>query len=445
MTTVAFSLASICARSVDGAARERAALHVQDWLGCAAAGVREAVSTPLAAWAATRPRGPAALLTGSRADMLDACLINGALGNPLEMDDVHRAAILHPGPVVIPAALAVGETIGAAADDVLAAIVRGYEAMIRVGVAAGPGHYAYWHPTATCGVFGAAVAAASLLRLSTPMTVAALGNAGTQAAGLWQVRHEDVMAKQLHTAHAAHAGVLAADWARHGFSGVTTLLEGPQGFFAALGGGDPARVAAEPDAGWKIFEVSFKPWPACRHAHPLIDAALALRETLPADAIAAIDTVEVRAYADAIKFCDRPDPATALQAKFSLQHCAATVLLHGPPALAHFEPSALAEPRVAALRARVRVASAEPYASAYPAHFGAALTVCTQGRAYEHAVTDALGDPENPLSRPAIDAKARTLMQHALWSAGRIDAALAACRNLPGAASLDALTATFHP
>lgn len=445
MTTPAFSLASICARPVDSGTLERAALHVQDWLGCAAAGACEAVGVPLATWAASRPPGPAATLTGQRVGMLDACLVNGAFGNPLEMDDVHRAAILHPGPVVIPAALAVGEAMRASAGDVLAAIVRGYEAMIRVGVAAGPGHYAFWHPTATCGVFGAAMAAASLLRLGTDATVAALGNAGTQAAGLWQVRHEDVMAKQLHTAHAAHAGVLAADWAQYGFSGARTILEGPQGFFAALGGGDPQKVTAGPDAPWKIFEVSFKPWPACRHAHPLIDAALALRQGLSADALAAIDVIEVCTYTDAIKFCDRPAPLTALAAKFSLQHCAATVLLHGRPELAHFEPAVLAEPRVAALRSRVRLATAEPYASAYPAHFGAALTVHTGGRTHEYAVNDALGDPENPLSRDAIDAKARTLMQHGLWTESRIDAAMQALRNLPGAPTLAGLTATFRP
>jgi 2-methylcitrate dehydratase PrpD len=438
--TVAASLASICARPVDAAARERAALHMLDWVACAAAGAREAVGAPLSRWAATRPAGPAALIGGGRAGLLDACLVNGAFGNALEMDDVHRAAILHPGPVVIPAALAVAEATGAGAGALLDAVVRGYEAMIRIGAAAGRGHYAYWHPTATCGTFGAAAAAAALLGLEPTQTVAALGNAGTQSAGLWQVRHEDVMAKQLHTAHAAHAGVLAADWARHGFTGAASILEGPQGFFAALGGRDAAAVAHDADAPWRIHEVSFKPWPACRHAHPLIDAALVLRERVAHDSI---DTVAVRTYADAIKFCDRPTPTTALQAKFSLQHCAATVLTHGRPGFAHFEPKALGEARVAALRGKVTLVASEPFESAYPRHFGAALIVRAGGRVHEHAVTDAFGDPEAPMSAADIIAKARMLCAHAGWPAARIDAALGACLALPHGGAIAALTSTF--
>jgi len=156
----------------------------------------------------------------------------------------------------------------------LDAIVIGYEATIRIGRAVGTGHYAFWHNTATCGPFGAAAAACHLLEGSDLRS--ALGLAGTQAAGLWQTRHEpDSMAKQLHAGHAAHAGVLAAILSKQGFQGPRSILEGEQGFFAAMcPGADPEDVLVNPDSEWLLHETSLKPYPACRHAHPAIDAAL---------------------------------------------------------------------------------------------------------------------------------------------------------------------------
>ena len=200
----------------------------------------------------------------------------------------------------------------------------------------------------------------------------ALGNAGTQAAGLWQMRHEDTDTKQLHTGHAALVGVTAAELAQHKFRGPQYIFEGPQGFFAAMCGGASAQaIVSAPDAPWKIAEVSFKPWPACRHVHAAIDCALELRAQLSAQMSAAdIATVTVQTYAAAVTFCDQPQPRTSLEAKFSFQQAMAVVLLHGTPTLAMFEPAAINDPAIAALRAKVRVEEAARYTGAYPSHFG---------------------------------------------------------------------------
>src|SRR5690606_22586093 len=145
------------------------------------------------------PSGQAGL-AGTSHDPWQELLYEASLGNIFEMDDVHRAALVHPGSVVVPAALFLGRRLGATGSDILSAVVRGYEAVIRFGRAVGPGHYALWHNTATCGVLGAAAAAGSLLGLSTTALVDAFGLALTQAAGLWQVRLEPCMAKQWHLA-----------------------------------------------------------------------------------------------------------------------------------------------------------------------------------------------------------------------------------------------------
>jgi 2-methylcitrate dehydratase PrpD len=400
------------ARPVDAATRRRAALHVLDWAGCAVA-------------AAEAPAAQAAQKAFGR----ESLFFQAAIGNILEMDDVDKRALLHPGPVVIPTAIAAARNTDASPEDFLDAVVRGYEAMIRVGRAVGPAHYRYWHNTATCGVFGAAAAAASLLSLDREQTVWTLGLAGTQASGFWQVRHEPAsFAKQLHCAHAAEAGLKSAELARAGFVGLRSVLEGPQGFFAATcGEADPTGVVAfSAYSPWSIHDVSFKPWPACRHAHAAIDAALALaRDGVSA---ASIDIATIRTYKDAIVFCDNPRPRTTIEAKFSLQHAVAVALLRGKPLPEDFEAAAREDRSIAALREKISVVEDATFTARYPARFGSAVEIRTfDSRNRSQTIDDALGDPENPAPQSLIVEKARRLL-----SAGRaanaeevIDAALA--------------------
>ena len=175
-------LIGLLGRQIGPADRRRAALHLLDWIGCAAAGALTPPGIAMLAFAGTMPSGRCRSFGGMLLAGRDAALVNGALGNVLEMDDLHRTALLHPGPVVVPAALAVAEETGASAHALLDAVVRGYEAMIRVGRSVGPAHYRHFHNTATCGVFGSAAATGSLLGLDEDRLVDALGNAGTRRA-----------------------------------------------------------------------------------------------------------------------------------------------------------------------------------------------------------------------------------------------------------------------
>jgi 2-methylcitrate dehydratase PrpD len=370
-------LAVRLARPVDAATRARARLHLLDWLGCVTGARGEAVAK-VARAAEPDPMTRAALM-----------------GNVLEMDDVDRIGRLHPGPVVWPTALCAVRDERASMADLLDGGVRGYEAMGTVGRMLDDHHYAHWHPTATAGGFGAAAAASSVYGLDAAATVAALGNAGSVAGGLWRMRHEPVMTKAMHTAHAGLSALWFARLARQGFSGPARILEGEQGVFAAMTRA-PNHVP-ETD-GWRLFEVSFKPWAACRHAHSTIDAALLLGDALQAGPI------RVETYGDALKFCDRPNPVTAIEAKFSLQHAVAIVAVKGRPELADFEPAFL--PHFAEARARVNVALAADLDAAYPAHFGARVLAGGQVA----LAADALGDPENPVSRDALEAKLRALV-----------------------------------
>lgn len=354
--------------------RTKARLHLLDWLGCVA-GARRSEAAGVARRTEPDPVARAALL-----------------GNVLEMDDVHRCAILHPGPVVWPAALSAAREAGAGMAALLDGGVRGYEAVIAVGATFDAWHYAHWHNTATAGGFGAAAAAASVFGLDTEATADALGHAGSLAGGLWRMRHEPGMTKQMHVAQAALNGVWHARLARAGAKGPRRILEGEQGLYAAMTRAPKPLALHE---GWRIDEVSFKPWGACRHAHPAIDVALELKAAGKLHAPLAVHT-----YRDALAFCDKPDPKSVIEAKFSIQHSIAIVLDKGVPELADFQPEAIA--RLASLRAQVTVAEDPALTAAYPGHFGA--------RIGELTLTDALGDPERPLSPTGIEAKARALI-----------------------------------
>lgn len=398
--TVLTELSGLLAKPVDTGSTERARRHLLDWMGCAIAGASEPVGVIL-----RQARGEGASAQA---------FYWGGLGNILEMDDVDKRALLHPGPSIIPAALALASVTQPDDEMLLNAIVLGYEATIRLGRAVGSGHYAIWHNTGTCGTIGAAVACAALLNASEVQTSHAMALAMSQASGLWQTRHDpQSMGKQLHTANAARAGFEAARLAVAGFKGPLDILEGEQGFFkATCTDGDARNVLRDYASNWLIHDVSFKPWPACRHAHAAIDAALVLRGQVDLSDGAPI---LVETYSDALKFCDRPDPRTVIEGKFSLQHAVAVALRCGAPSLDDFNPSALADPNLAALRERVQVAVSDEFSAVYPDHFGASVRI----GGHQVKTPDALGDPENPVNDDLIKEKALMLMQAGGVSQGR--------------------------
>lgn len=418
MASLTQQLAELLMRPVHLDDRRRASTHLLDWLGCAVYSLQSPPAEAIRRYLmANGGRGDCIALGGARYHWQDALLFNAALGNIAEMDDLHRASVIHPGPVVIPAALTVAEHIGADAQALLDAIVRGYEASIRIGSALGADHYEMFHNSSTCGSFGAAAAVASLLKLSGQELVWALGNAGTRTGGFWQLRHEQVMSKQFHTAEAAKSGVLAAMMAAQGFSGPAAILEGPQGLFAATSPQAIEAVVIAKSERWLLHSCSFKPWPACRHTHPSIDASRHLKAQIPS--IADIEAIELGVYKDALVFCDRPVPSSENEAKFSLQHCTAVALLQERPELEHFLVENLHDDAVRNLRAKVSVFKDPVVDKAYRDHWGASIRIVLKdGSELRHQLIDAWGDPEWPMSTGDITAKATKLMASAGYAQG---------------------------
>lgn len=219
------------------------------------------------------------------------------------------------------------------------------------------------------------------------------------------MRHDNVMTKQWHVCHSVQTGMLVAAMSRGGLTGPAAILEGPQGLYAATCR-EPKPMVLGP--GWRIEEVSFKPWAACRHAHPAIDCALELRAAGRLTAPFHVET-----YADALTFCDRPDPVTETDAKFSLQHAVAVIADGRDATPADFTPEAIAA--LAALRAQVTVSEAPEITARYPAHFGARLN------GFE--LVDTRGDPERPVGEADIVAKMHMLAEWGGLPPGEADRA----------------------
>lgn len=410
MPSITETLIERCKKPVDDATRHRASVHLLDWLGCILAGQQTESGQSLRRYSEKfTPYGGAAFnVTGTSLCALEAAFINGGLGNILELDDVHRQSILHTGDTVMPAALAVAQEGSASMELLLDAIVKGYEVAIEIGSAAASGGYSAWYNSSTCGVFGAGMAACVLMQLSDEESLDALGQCGMLASGLWQCRLESSSSKQLATAHAARSGVMAAMLASQHFPGPRQILEGELGFFKTL---YPSvsidQLISDDEKNWRIGEVSFKPWPACRHTHPVIEAALALAPSID---VRKILSIEIGSYRSGLDFCDNAAPTSDHEARFSMQHCVASALLRGNPELSHFNDKARAEPDLLTLMQCTRVIEDPELQQAFPGLFGGCVTVkLHDGSMHTKLVKSAWGDPENPMGLTDIQHKFSTL------------------------------------
>src|SRR5687768_2230602 len=208
-----------------------------DWFGSAIAGKGSRPVETITRFAATM--GPAhgaaeVLIDRSQSSAYFAAMANAAASHVAEQDDVHNGSVFHPATVVFSAAVAAAQALGASGKQLLAASVAGYEVGIRVGEFLGRSHYRVFHTTGTAGTLAAAAAVGNLLGLDVQQMRHAFGSAGTQSAGLWEFLRTAADSKQLHTAHAAAAGLMSAYLAKDGFTGADRILDGPQGMAAGM-------------------------------------------------------------------------------------------------------------------------------------------------------------------------------------------------------------------
>jgi 2-methylcitrate dehydratase PrpD len=394
-----------------------------DWFASAVAGhgSRPVESIARFAHAMGPQQGDAEVIaTRKRSSPYLAAMANAAASHVAEQDDVHNGSVFHPATVVFPPALATAQAIGASGAQFLAACVAGYEVGIRVGEFLGRSHYKVFHTTGTAGTLAAAAAVGNLLELDAQQMRHAFGSAGTQSAGLWEFLRTGADSKQLHTAHAAAAGLMAAYLAKDGFTGADRIFDGPQGMAAGMSSdADPAKLVDGLGTRWATAETSFKYHASCRHTHPAADAlAQVVREhgLKPAD----IARVVTHVHQGAIDVLGPVvDPATVHQSKFSMGTVLALVVQYRHAGLPEFEQH-FRDAEIVALRDRVEMQLDAEVDAAYPRRWIGKVTVhTTDGRTLQGRVDEPKGDPGNTLSRQEIEAKA---LQLAAFSGGASEA-----------------------
>ena len=350
--------------------------------------------------------GEARLALGRRASVRAAALINGAAAHTLEVDDIFREGIYHPGAPTIAAALAVAQSRHASGEAFLRAVIVGYEISTRIAAAMGRAHYKYWHNTGTIGCFGAASASAELLGLDAKRFAHALATVATFSAGLQQAFRADSMSKPMHAGRAAEAGVTAALAAAEGVTGSLDIMEGEAGFGRAMGEApDWEHALATLGEDFHITQMTFKNHACCGHAFAAIDGALALKARMGV-AAGEIARVRVGGYRATLEVAGIADPATAAEARFSTPYLVATALTHGSVRLAAFEPARLEDAATRALMRRVEVTLDPGLDAAFPAQRAARVAIESRdGRRGEHLQPTRKGDPDMPLSDAELEHK----------------------------------------
>jgi 2-methylcitrate dehydratase PrpD len=350
------------------------------------------------------------LIDRTRTSPYLAAMANAAASHVAEQDDVHNGSVFHPATVVFPAAVAAAQALGASGQQLIAASVVGYEVGIRVGEFLGRSHYKVFHTTGTAGTLAAAAAVGHLLGLDATQMQHALGSAGTQSAGLWEFLRTAADSKQLHTAHAAAAGLMSAYLAKDGFTGAAQILEGPQGMAAGMSSdANPAKLTDGLGTRWATVETSFKFHASCRHTHPAADALL---QVMQAHTLQAVDLARVvtHVHQGAIDVLGPVvNPATVHQSKFSMGTVLALVARFGHAGLVEFDQH-FKDGHTQALCGQVEMVLDEEVDTAYPQRWIGKVTVyTTDGRILHGRVDEPKGDPGNTLSREEIVAKAQRL------------------------------------
>lgn len=342
-------------------------------------------------------------------DLATSALIMGTMAYSIGLTDTHADSITHPGPSVVPTALLVGHAVGATDEQILRAIVVGVESVVRIGAVVNPSHRSRgFHPTATCNPFGTALASAYLLGASRDQVLWSLGLAGSMAGGLYEFRQGGSMLMALHGGLPAQSGIQAAYLASEGYSGPTTVLEGPEGFFQGFADTiRPELLLTEEPGRFGVEEIGLRPYNACRYAHSGIDALQRISARHGALDVDAVERVVVWTHRTAVD--QESDPTTLVSARLSTCFNIALAVLRGPT-LNDVSEADLHDPRIAAMVSKVEVREDPELTALFPHQWACRVQiVMSDGTIREERVDVPKGEPENPLTAVELEDKFRQL------------------------------------
>lgn len=394
------------------AVRDQAQLLIMDSLGAGLYGTVGKASGLVHEEACARYKEGTAVVwgRGGTLDAAAAALVNGTQAHEFELDDYVPAAKLHPGAVIVSAALAVADDSVSGAE-LITAVVAAYDVMVRVSLAANSvaTRNRGWHMTGLAGPFGAVAAAGRILGLDAEALVRAFGIAGSCSGGLFAFAREGSMTKCLHAGRAAESGVMAARLAARGFTGPSGVLHAEDGglLWAVSDAASLGPLTADLNQRFDISNAAIKPYPCCGSIHSSIDAMLQLRREHELEAEDIVDVVAANSSA-VLRQCGFTYQGSGgmLEARMSLQYCIAVAALDGAVGLRQFEDRRRLDPAVRALTGRVRFEVDPDIDGLYPYQYAARVTIQTRaGERVETYVPAPLGSPQNAISRESVEAK----------------------------------------
>lgn len=396
----------------------RAKRHILDTFGATLAGSNSPIALSVQQTVIAEGCAPVASIWGSglQTSPRNAAWLNGVAAHMYELDDTGGCD--HSGAVVLPAVIAAlplcQERVSG--EALITAVVLGYDIGRRVLEACGgyaPHNEAGWHSTSTCGVFGAAAAVCSLLKLNQNQTAQALGIAASFSGGLWGFIHDGSQSKKLHAGRAAEGGVLAAMLAEKGLTGPSQTFEDVWGGFLktlAPHSRQPEALTAGLGQVWKLNRCSIKPYASCRGTHSAIDAVGLL---MAEHDCCAADIAQIRVYLNPflLDMCGNTNLESLAAAQMSLPYALAARALFGHAGLEAYDGDKRASAHLAAMLDRIELhVDSQQDSSDEPVVELETLT----GERWRRQVTVPLGSPQNPLSDEDLLLKFRQLAHRVL-------------------------------
>jgi 2-methylcitrate dehydratase PrpD len=384
---------------------DRARTCLRDAIGCGLFGSGQIWSQILAEEMMAEGSSGHATVIGRQQQLAapSAALCNGTAIHGFELDDLIAESITHPAACVIPAAIAAAEAVDASGGRLLEAIVAGYEAMHRVGLALGvePARRGF-HTTSLVGPVACAVAAAKVMDLGLDQLLSAVGLACSAASGVksFAAGHGGGMVKRLHLGRSAEAGVRMAQLASRGFLGPPFGIDSRFGLLEVFGGAgaQPDKLNANLGQAWAIRDVWFKVYPICGWIQSVVQLVVQLRgaQPLAAQDVAAVQ-VGVSRYA--AQNNGEPAPVDTMGAQYSIPYCVAVALLGDPRDPGWFRPDAVKDPVTRRLAGKVEIVIDPAVEAVYPAQFGASVKLIrADGSVSERSVMECHGTPADPCS-----------------------------------------------
>ncbi len=395
-------------------ARTKAANLTLDLLG-SMIGSKEVESSRIAAELALELDGPEeSTVVGYNRKVAapHAAFANAIQGYAFDFTDDHNESNSHLSAATIPASLALAEKLGASGKEVVEAVSLGCEIVGRLGSAfLGKTYYQGFHPTSTCGTFGATVAAAKLLKLDVQQTVHSLGIAGSQVGGLMAWNTSGSYTKRLQAGHPAMVGIISATMAQKGFNGPPAIIEGEDGFLQAYSYNreyDTSWITDGLGETWVFADTSIKVYPCCRYSAGHLDACLDIASRYRPDP-EKIERILIRSSDYTIRLLARPrkmDPQNVVDTQFSMPWQAAIALIDGKIDVDTFTEENVHRPDVRQLMPKVEWVVDDEFERRYPEHYSCAVTVTmADGTEFTSEVEDPKGDWRNPVTQQELEQK----------------------------------------